>query len=164
MRNWLLLMIFTSVCFLHAKPQNKSKTNTIPITTQQERRKILMTCKNFTNAKTETNFEPHNLFIYDQEGIIETPIEELPINQTASSDNNVNELIILKEVGLALKPSGRALINGKYLLCIRGSRTLKVGDYINATYDGKNFKIHVQEILKNQFTLSLNHYSLSFNY
>lgn len=163
MRNLLILTILTFNFFLFAGPKSNNKGKMSSISTQQERQKFIITCQDFVNTNHELNFQINDLFIYSNENE-EDVSEETTFISPEPVKNTVNEVVILKEVGQSLNPEGRIFLKGEYRLCIRGSRTLKVGDHLNANYNGRTFKITIKEISNNSFTLSLNQYSLSFKY
>ncbi|MDR0392699.1 MAG: hypothetical protein LBH52_00490 [Puniceicoccales bacterium] len=88
--------------------------------------------------------------------IVEPIVEE--------EEPQVNELVILTQVGNALQPSGSIQKNGAFYLCVRGNRVLKEGTILQANYQGQTFEITIGEIQKKRFTLQLNNYALTFNY
>ena len=163
MRNIFLIILLTFNISLWADTKSSNKQKANAIATQQERQRFISTCQNILNINHDFVFQSNNLFIYSNE-VQESIPDKPPVVSPEPTLNIINEVVILKEVGQSLKPDGRVLVKGEYRLCIRGSRTLKAGDHLNANYNGKFFKITIKEITKDSFTLSLNHYSLSFNY
>ncbi|MDR0755458.1 MAG: hypothetical protein LBE99_00895 [Puniceicoccales bacterium] len=102
------------------------------------------------DAKTELTFEEV------QPTVVENTVEE--------EEPQINEILILTQVGNALQPSGSIQKNGAFYLCVQGNRVLKEGTTLHANYQGQTFEITLSEIQKKRFTLQLNNYALTFNY
>jgi hypothetical protein len=103
------------------------------------------------DAKTELTVEEV------QPTIVESIVDDEPEPQ-------INEILILTQVGNALQPSSSMQKNGVFYLCVRGNRVLKEGTILQANYQGQMFEITIREIQKKRFTLQLNNYALTFNY
>ncbi|MDR2769285.1 MAG: hypothetical protein LBB19_01875 [Puniceicoccales bacterium] len=102
------------------------------------------------DAKTELTVEE-----------VKPPMVESIIEE---EEPQVNELVILTQVGNALQPSGSIQKNGTFYLCVQGNRVLKEGTILQANYQGQTFEITISTIQKKCFTLQLNTYALTFNY
>ncbi|MDR0647646.1 MAG: hypothetical protein LBF43_04435 [Puniceicoccales bacterium] len=91
-----------------------------------------------------------------QPTLIEPTVEE--------EEPQINEIVILTQVGNALQPSGSIQKNGAFYLCVQGNRILKEGTVLQANYQGQMFEITIKGIQKKSFILQLNNYALTFNY
>lgn len=157
-----MLALLGSGCVVGAPA--KSKNAPIPITTREERQKWLNICQDFSqNKKTDITEEDVSLFLYIKEDkpIVEKIQEEKPIKV---KPYGINELMLLKNVGNAIKPKGRVQVDEEFILCIQNARTLKKGEQFTAENKGKKFLITVKDISKDQFVLQLDSYSLTFKY
>lgn len=155
-----MLALLWSGCVIGAPAK---KNTPVSITTREERQKWLNICQDFSqNKKTDIAEEDVSLFLYIKEDkpIVEK-IKEEPVKAKPSG---VNELMLLKSVGNAIKPKGRVQVDGEFILCIQNARTLKKGEQFTAENKGKKFLITVKDIQKDQFILQLNTYSLTFKY
>ena len=56
------------------------------------------------------------------------------------------------------------VINGKFALCLHGSRIITTKSILKAKTNNHTFKIIVKDITKDQFTLQLKQHTLTFNY
>ena len=132
-----------------------------PISTVQERKQWLNTCNNFLTATVEPLSEVNNLFLYKEVEVENIPVE-LPV--VKEEPKYTDEVVILQKVGDAIKPEGHMVINGKFALCLHGSRIITTKSILKAKTNNRTFKITVKDITKDQFTLQLKQHTLTFNY
>lgn len=132
-----------------------------PISTVQERKQWLNMCNNFLTATVEPLSEVNNLFLYKEVEVENIPVE-LPV--VKEEPKYTDEVVILQKVGDAIKPEGHMVINGKFALCLHGSRIITTKSILKAKTNNRTFKIIVKDITKDQFTLQLKQHTLTFNY
>lgn len=131
------------------------------ISTVQERKQWINTCNDFISGTLEVISDKNNLFAY--EDVIQEEIQIVePVIKEEPKQNN--ELVILQKIGDAIKPEGHIVINGKFALCLHGSRIITTKTILKARSNNRTFKIVVKDITKNQFILQLNQHILTFNY
>lgn len=160
----VILYILMLTCGLNGAVTKKVSPKGTPITTVQERKVWLNMCSNFIEKKNELLSDQNNLFNYEniEKEEEKTPIV-IPVIQPEESKAS-NELVILQKVGEAIKPQGHIIVNGKFALCLNGSRIMTTKTILNAKTRKHTFKIIVKDITKNQFVLQLNQHILTFNY
>ena len=132
-----------------------------PISTVQERKQWLNMCNNFLTATPEMLSEGNNLFLYKEVEVENIPLE-LPV--VKEEPKYTDEVVILQKVGEAIKPEGHIVINGKFALCLHGSRIITTNTILKAKSNNRTFKIFVKDITKDQFILQLKQHTLTFNY
>ena len=132
-----------------------------PISTVQERKQWLNTCNNFLTVTVEPLSEANNLFLYKEVEVENIPVE-IPV--VKEEPKYTDEVVILQKVGDAIKPEGHMVINGKFALCLHGSRIITTKSILKAKTNNRTFKIIVKDITKDQFTLQLKQHTLTFNY
>lgn len=62
---------------------------------------------------------------------------------------------LLAAIAGEIRPTGMAVVGGESILLV-GSRKLRVGDPVTATFGGKPFTVHITAIDRTSFTLRLN--------
>ena len=145
---------------------SKAKT-TVVITTEKDRQTLISGYEQFL-LRSKINFSAKSPFVFveKKDSVEEEPREQEPIEIVQEVElPTMNELVLLKGIGEAIRPEGSAVVeNGHWQLFINGSRILKEGDRLEATYNEKIYIVTVKEITQKTFTLELNNYLLSFNY
>jgi hypothetical protein len=162
----LILLALGHVGFSAPKKNEKAKPDAI--ISLSERSKAIQEISQLLaiNDKTPDWENVWTPFLFDAK--TELTVEEVkptivePIIE--EEEPQVNELVILTQVGNALQPSGSIQKNGAFYLCVRGNRVLKEGTTLQANYQGQTFEITISAIQKKCFTLQLNNYALTFNY
>ena len=132
-----------------------------PVSTMQERKQWINTCNDFLTKTSEKLSDKNNLFL-SEEVEEEKVLVELPVIK--EEPKYADELIILQKIGDSIKPEGKIVINGKFALCLHGSRIITTRTIIKAKSNNRTFRITVKDITKNQFILQLNQHTLTFNY
>lgn len=131
------------------------------VSTGQERKQWLNTCNDFLEKTFGTLSDKNNLFLYEESGV-ENVLIELPV--VKEEPKYADELVVLQKIGDAIKPEGKIVINGKFALCLHGSRIVTTKTIVKAKCNDRTFKITIKDITKNQFTLQLKQHTLTFNY
>jgi hypothetical protein len=162
----LILLALGHISFGAPKKNEKPKPDAI--IPPSERSKAIQEISQLLaiNDKTPNWEDVYTPFLFDAK--TELTVKEVPplpiVEPVVEDEPQINELVILTQVGNALQPSGSIQKNGKFYLCVQGNRVLKEGVILQANYQGQAFDIIIREIHKKRFTLQLNNYTLTFNY
>jgi hypothetical protein len=161
----LILLTLGHIGFSAPKKNEKPKPDTI--IPPSERSKAIQEISQLLaiNDKIPNWEDVYTPFLFDAK--IELTVEVQPptiVEPIVDDEPQINELVILTQVGNALQPSGSIQKNGAFYLCVQGNRVLKEGTILQANYQGQTFEITISAIQKKCFTLQLNNYALTFNY
>ncbi|MGX8716390.1 MAG: hypothetical protein ACSW8C_00170 [bacterium] len=158
-----IFYIFLCMGTVHAAPQkNAVAKRTAPLTVA-ERTKTLNEFREFLK-KPKYDLPNIDLFFYQKETEEVVPEVVQPVEVPKVFKASDHDMLVLQSVGRAIKPDGSLATGGQFVLCIQGSRILKVGDVLYARYRGNMYPITLKSVTRNQFTLQINDKEQTFQY
>ncbi|MDR1254447.1 MAG: hypothetical protein LBJ78_00210 [Puniceicoccales bacterium] len=162
----LILLTLGNIGFGAPKKTEKPKSDAI--LSPAERSKAIQVIGQLLeiNDKTSDWEGVWTPFLFDAQA--ELTVEEVAqptiVESIVDDEPQIDELVILTQVGNALQPSGSIQKNSAFYLCVQGNKILREGTVLQANYQGQMFEITIRDIQKKRFTLQLNNYALTFNY